>query len=156
MLKYIKKIDTFLARLEKTIILILFSGLVTLIIFNIVTRNLFNISYQKLLELLPSFVLWLALLGSTLALKNSNHIKLELLLRFFPDRVRHHANTFSCIFGMIIMGILFTVSVEFVNNEVEIFGPLGWSSIIFPLFFLLSFFRYGVMMLGNHVKSDTP
>ena len=88
-------------------------------------------------------------IGSTLALKYHRHIKLEILLRFCTERIRFIANIAASAFGMGVMGILAWASLEFVKNEVGIFGPWGWVSVIFPIFFSVSFFRYFVRIVGR-------
>ena len=80
--------------------------LILMIGFNILSRNLFNYASQQVLETLPVLVLWLALIGSTLALKKQRHIKIELLLRFCSRRIRYMAHIATGLFGMVVMGIL--------------------------------------------------
>jgi len=145
----INRIDDFLAVCEKAIVVLLFSVLVILIVFNIVSRNLFQVSFQKILEVAPAFVLWLALLGSSLALKSRRHIRLELLLRYCTSPLRYAAGILTGLFGMTVMGILFYASLGFVENEVAIFGPWGWMSLIFPLFFAISCFRYLTLVING-------
>jgi TRAP-type C4-dicarboxylate transport system permease small subunit len=139
---FIRKIDDFLEKTEKTLAVILFSGLALLVAFNILSRNIFNLSFEKIFETAPFFVLWLALIGSSLALKKRRHIKLDLLIRFCPAIARHYSNLAVSVFGMAVSGILFYSSLQFVSNEVQIFGNKGFLSVAFPLFFALSFFRY--------------
>jgi len=148
-MRTIRKINELLTVIEKILIILLFSALVLLITFNIISRNLFHVSFQKILEIAPTLVLWLALVGSTLALKNQRHIKLELLLRYFPERLRFTAGIVTCTFGITIMGILFFASLEFVKNEIEIFGRWGWCSVIFPFFFASSLFRYFALIFDE-------
>jgi len=146
---YINKFDEFLAVFEKSLVVALFSALILLITFNVISRNLFQVSFQKILETSPSLVLWLALLGSTLALRKQRHIKLEILLRFCSDKFKTFAVVTVSGFGMTVMGILFWVSIEFVGNEIVIFGKWGSVSIIFPMFFAISFFRYFIQLMNN-------
>ena len=141
-MRFIKQIDDFLERIEKVLAVFLFSGLALLITFNILSRNIFDYSFEKIFETAPVLVLWLALVGSSLALKKRRHIKLELLLRYCPAICRYYSNYAVSFFGMIVTGILFYSSLQFVSNEVQIFGNKGFFSVIFPLFFALSFFRY--------------
>ena len=148
-MKLIQKVDDGLAIVEKYLVVVLYAMLILMIGFNILARNLFNYAPQKALEMLPVLVLWLALIGSTLAIKQQRHIKIELLLRFCSRRIRCMAHIATCIFGMAVMGILLWVSLNFIKNEVDIFGPWGWASIIFPIFFLISFFRYGARIYYN-------
>ncbi|UCH23260.1 MAG: TRAP transporter small permease [Deltaproteobacteria bacterium] len=146
-MKLIQKVDDGLAAVEKSLAVVLYTALILLICFNILSRNLFNYSSQKILEMLPVLVLWLALIGATLALRRQRHIKIDLLLRFCNQRTRFWANLTTCLFGMAVMGILFWTALEFLRNEIDIFGHWGWFSIIFPLFFAISFFRYGVKII---------
>ena len=143
-MRLILKLNDALATVEKALVVFLFSTLIFLIVFNVITRNIFDLSFQKLLEITPGFVLWLTLFGTTLALKNRRHIKLELVLRHLGRRNRYLAQIMSSIFGMAVMGVLFAASFDFVKNEIDIFGHGGWTSVIFPVFFALSFFRYAV------------
>jgi len=139
---FIKQIDDFLEKIEKVLAVFLFSGLALLITFNILSRNIFDYSFEKIFETAPVLVLWLALVGSSLALKKRRHIKIELLLRYCPAIYRYYSNYAVSFFGMAVTGILFYSSLQFVSNEVQIFGNKGFFSVIFPLFFALSFFRY--------------
>ena len=146
---YINKFDEFLAVFEKSLVVAFLSALILLITFNVISRNLFQVSFQKILEISPSLVLWLALLGSSLALRNQRHIKLEILLRFCSDKFKTFAIIAVSAFGMTVMGILFWVSIEFVGNEIVIFGKWGLIAIIFPIFFAISFFRYFIQLMNN-------
>jgi len=140
-MRLLAKIDDTLEIIEQAIIIFLFSALVLMIITNIVARNLIGVSYQKILEISPGIVLWLALIGATLALKKQRHIKLEILLRYAGQRTRRLARLLGSLFGMVVMGFLFAASLTFVKNEMAIFGLQGGSAVVFPLFFILSFFR---------------
>lgn len=153
-MRLILKLNDALATAEKALVVFLFSTLIFLIVFNIITRNIFNISFQEILEITPGFVLWLTLFGTTLALKNGRHIKLELVLRHLGRRNRYLAQIMSGIFGMAVMGVLFVASFDFVKNEIEIFGHGGWTSVIFPVFFALSFFRYAVQTALSKSAGD--
>ena len=141
-MRFIKQIDDFLEKIEKVLAVFLFSGLALLITFNILSRNIFDYSFEKIFETAPVLVLWLALVGSSLALKKRRHIKMELLLRYCPAICRYYSSYAVSFFGMAVTGILFYSSLQFVSNEVQIFGNKGFFSVIFPLFFALSFFRY--------------
>ncbi|MGD2270171.1 MAG: TRAP transporter small permease subunit [Desulfobacterales bacterium] len=150
-MQLIQKLDDGLASAEKWLAVALYSALILLIGFSILSRNLLNYSSQQALELLPVLVLWLALIGSSLAIRKQRHIKIELLLRFCSPRVRFWAHVATCLFGMAVMGILFWASLDFTKNEIDIFGPWGWVALAFPLFFLISFFRFGTKIINHHL-----
>jgi len=144
----LKKVDTWLAAIEKAIAVTLFFALVASIAVNIVARNLFQVSFQYLLEMGPALVLWLALIGSTLALRENRHIRIELVLRFCPPRLAALAGRVCGLFGMVIMAVLGYGSLEFVTNEVAIFGARGWLAVVFPVFFTIAFFRFFTQVLA--------
>lgn len=153
-MQWLTKFDETLASAEKALLVFLFSCLAVLLFFNIVTRNLFSYSFQLIQEAAPGIVLWLALIGSTLALKQQRHIKLEIFLRYLGRRSRRSARFLSGMAGLAVMSVLFVASIEFVKNEVQIFGIGGWVSVVFPVFFLLASFRYALQMASAAATAD--
>ena len=91
--------------LKESLAVLLFSGLILLTLFNIIARNIFGVSFSAILEISPAFVLWLALVGSSLCVKDKRHIKLEIFLRLASPKWRRIANILSSVFGMAVMGI---------------------------------------------------
>lgn len=151
----VKKIDDFLEKIERYLVVLLFFLLVFFISLNIISRNIIDHSFEEIYEYTPALVLWFALAGSSLALKKRRHIKLEFMLKFYPDKYRYYANFLVSVFGMGVMGILFYSSIGFFENEVHIFGRKGFFSVIFPLFFIISFFRYFTWMLYDIPKKNS-
>jgi C4-dicarboxylate transporter, DctQ subunit len=142
MMNIIKRVDDALALFEKGVIVICFSLLVFFIVFNILSRNIFHLPSHQIFEAGPNLVLWLAMLGASLALKQQRHIRLELMLRYCSNRMQLRAAVAVNLFGALVMGILLVASFEFVNNEIAMFGSWGRLSIIFPFFFSVAVFRY--------------
>lgn len=147
MLSWFAKIDDGLERLERALAVGLFGLLIVLIVINIFTRNVLHWASHTLLELSPTVVLWLALVGATLALKHQRHIKIELLLRFMPPAARRMAVGLNCLFAMGVTGVLAWAGVTFVYNEVLLLGAKGWFAVCFPVFFATSFFRFSLGFL---------
>ncbi len=141
-LRLLSHLDNVLARCEQAVACLLFFGLTAITFGTIVARNLFGASSQQLLELAPAGVLWIALVGASLALRQGRHIRLELFLRFVPERVRSWAQIAVGLFGAAVMGVLLAASFGFVQNEVAIFGVRGWIAVVFPFFFAVATFRY--------------
>ena len=152
-MKILVRIDAALAAVERFSVAVLFTGLVLMTFGNIVLRNLFGISSQTMLEMAPAGVLWIALVGASLALRQGRHIRLEIVLRFVSGPVRTAARIATALFGAVVMGILFLASFSFVENEVAIFGSRGWIGVIFPFFFAVSSFRY---LLGALTGASQP
>ncbi len=158
MLRWIAKIDEGLEKLERFLAVGLFSLLIGMICVNIISRNVFHWTSHYLIERSPTVVLWLALVGATLSLKYHRHIKIELLLRFFPSFGRRLAKALTSLFAMGVCAILTYAAVPFVLNEIVLFGAQGWPAICFPLFFSVAFFRFSVRFLSSlkTAEEDRP
>jgi TRAP-type C4-dicarboxylate transport system permease small subunit len=148
-IKIINRLDNALALIEKCVVVLCFSLLVFSVFFNILSRNLFHLPSHKIFEAGPNLVVWLALLGASLGLKQQRHIRLELVLRYCSDRIRRWAGVVVSLFGASIMGILLVTSFEFVRNEIAMFGDWGRLSVIFPIFFSVAGFRYLTGLLSR-------
>lgn len=155
MIKIVQRFDDALALIEKWIIVICFSCLIFCIVFNILSRNIFHLPSHKIFEAGPNLVLWLALLGASLALKQQRHVRLELVLRYLSNSSRMWAAVMVNLFGALVMGILLVTSVAFVKNEIAMFGTWGRLSIIFPIFFSLAAFRYLTGLLYRFASGHT-
>ncbi len=155
MIKAIIRVDDALALFEKSLIVLCFSLLVFFIFFNILSRNFFHLPSHKIFEAGPNLVLWIALLGASLALKRQRHIRLELILRYCSGRIRLWAAVVVNLFGALVMGILLVTSFQFVGNEITMFGNWGRLSIIFPFFFCLAAFRYLAALLYRFASPPT-
>lgn len=155
MLKWIAKIDDRLEKVERALAIGLLSLLISLICINIITRNIFHWTSHAFLELSPTVVLWLSLVGATLALKYQRHIKIELLLRFMPITGQKLATGLTRLFAMGICALLAWASVTFVYNEVILLGIKGWLAACFPLFFITAFFRFSLDFLRLWASAES-
>ena len=154
----IAKLDRALEKIERGVAVGLYALLIGLICTNILTRNILHWTSHALLELSPTVVLWLSLVGATLALKYQRHIKIELLLRYLPLAWQRLANTLTRLFAMGICALLAWASVTFVYNEIILMGPSGWLAVCFPLFFSVALFRFGLDLIRQWgtTERDVP
>jgi TRAP-type C4-dicarboxylate transport system permease small subunit len=155
-MRLLLKIDDVLERVETFLAVVLFAALALSMLVTITARNLLGLSFQKLLELTPVMVLWLALVGSTLALKHQRHIKLELLLRHCSPALRRQAARLRSGFGLALSLLLGWAALTFVRSEIAIFGPWGWLAAALPLFFAQVAFRCLLTLLHPEVTGETP
>jgi TRAP-type C4-dicarboxylate transport system permease small subunit len=155
-MRFIQNIDNWLETIEKILVVVIFSALILAILVNVAARNLFQISLDKLFEIAPTLVVWLALLGASLAMKQGRHIKLEAVLRFCPKAMRRLAEAATSLFGLAVSVILALAAFEFLAGERAIFGAWGWVSIIFPAFFALTGFRFFSRLISSlkHPTND--
>jgi TRAP-type C4-dicarboxylate transport system permease small subunit len=147
-MKLISRLDRFLAACECLLAVGLFIVLMGVLALNILLRNLAGTSLPGTIEIAATLVLWLALVGGSLALRDRRHIKIEFLCRLLPATGRRWAERAVALFGFAVMGALLVTAVFFIRNEIAIFGRSGWGAVIFPLFFALATFRFSLQLMG--------
>lgn len=151
----IYRIDRFLALCECLAVVALSTALVLVLTLNILLRNLAHSSLPHTFEIAATLVLWLALVGGSLALRDGSHIKIEFLLRFLPETWRRWTGLAVSLFGLVVMGVLLVTALFFTHNEIAIFGRSGWTTVVFPLFFALGSFRFA-LQLGGSLSPGRP
>ncbi len=72
-----------LHRAEDALLVLLLSTMIVLASTQILLRNLFDSGFVWIDPLLRVLVLWLGLIGATVATRNNRHIRIDLLTRFF-------------------------------------------------------------------------
>lgn len=150
-----RQLDRLLEKLEKGFLVLLFSALIVLMSLNIVQRNIFGQSSQHILEFLPTLVMWISLIGASLALRQGKHIRMELLVRFLPPRVQHFLHRCVGLFGALVMLLGLYLSLDFMAGEMKIFGARGYLSSIIPGFFAVASFRYLLMIFYPSLETET-
>ncbi|MEJ2640666.1 MAG: TRAP transporter small permease [Desulfosarcinaceae bacterium] len=151
-MKLISRLDRILAACECLLTVGLFIVLMGVLTLNILLRNLIGTSLPGTFEIAAALVLWLALVGGSLALRDRRHIKIEFLRRLLPASGRRWADRAVSLFGVVVMGVMFVTAVSFTLNEIAIFGRSGWLAVIFPLFFALAVFRFGLQLLAAFAR----
>ena len=154
MQKLILQFDTWLECAERWLAVSLYLLLMGMIGLTIVGRHVWHIASHRLLELAPTVVLWLALVGATLALKRRRHIKIELMVRFLPPHGRRIVEIVTTLFAMGICSVLTYASIPFLLNETVLFGVWGWLAICFPAFFLVAFIRFGLHLVMQQRRDE--
>lgn len=147
--KWMQLLDGWLENTERALAVGLYLLLLGMICLNVVARNIFHFSFHRLLELAPTVVLWLAMVGATLALKRGRHIKIELLLRLMPRTAKDLAEILVSLFSMTVCAVLAWAAVPFVLNEAVLFGNWGWLALCFPIFFGIACLRFGLVLIQS-------
>ena len=72
---------------EDALLVLLLSAMIVLAATQIMLRNFFDSGFVWIDPLLRVLVLWLGLIGATVATRNNRHIRIDLLSRFFSRNV---------------------------------------------------------------------
>ena len=141
--------------IENGLLITLLALMVSLAGTQILLRNLFDMSILDVDQLLRLLVLWVALLGAVAASREGKHIRVDVLSRWLPGRVRAGTQALTDIFTIAVCLVLAWQAVRFIRAEsgVTAFGVLpGWAAeLILPAAFALIALRYS-LLLTHHVR----
>jgi len=148
------RLDHRLAQIERFFAVTLYGLLAVAVVGTIITRDVFGVTFSTLLESAPVLVLWLTLVGASLALAEHRHIRLEAVVRYCPSLMRRWAFRLTSLFGAGICTLLGIAGINFVGSEMAIFGAKGILATVFPAFFFLAAFRFIVRAVGTVVPQS--
>lgn len=132
------------AQLEDGLLIFLLGAMILLAGGQIILRNFFDTGIDWAPPLLRLLVLWLALLGGMAATRADNHIAIDLISRFLPERLKRIADATTRLFTAVVCGIITWYAAQFVWMEyqdqmilfakvpawaAEIIIPIGFASI---------------------------
>ena len=129
---------------EDALLILMLATMILLAGGQIILRNFFDTGIDWAPPLLRLLVLWLALLGGMAATRANNHIAIDLISRFLPERLKRIADAVTRLFTAVVCGIIAWYAAEFVWMEYqdqmilfadvpawagEIIIPIGFASI---------------------------
>jgi TRAP-type C4-dicarboxylate transport system permease small subunit len=138
-----------------TFIAVLLGGMVLLAATQIVMRNVFSYSLFWGDDLLQLALLWLVMAGAVAAARHGEHIRINVLERFFPRQARPWLEAVLHGFTAIICGVLTLHSTRFVLDSAR-FGdtllgdvPAWLGQIVMPVGFGLLALQYAGRVLQD-------
>jgi len=143
--------------IENGLLISLLALMVSLAGAQILFRNLLDMSILGVDQLLRLLVLWVALLGAVAASREGKHIRMDVLSRWLPERVRAATQVLTDLFTIGVCLVLAWQAVRFIRAEagVNAFGMLpGWvAELILPAAFALIALRYS-LLLAHHLRQS--
>lgn len=154
MIEMIKILKIF-EKIEEYCLISLFSCLLLIAFLQIVLRNLFatGISYAD--PLLRHLVLWIGLLGATLATKQDKHIHIDILPRLLPERKKAFLQIAINLFSTIICIFLTYAAIKFIKYEYQAATtlflqiPIWILEVILPITFAIMAIRFFAKTIRN-------
>ena len=140
-----------LHRVEDALLVVLLSATILLASTQILLRNLFDSGLVWADPLLRVMVLWLGLIGATVATRNNKHIQIDVLSRFFKPRLLSlieaivaQISAWTCI---VIAGYgLRWIQLDYADGLGSFIGVPAWMlEVIVPLAFGLIGLRYLIL-----------
>ena len=111
----VKPIEVISAALNALIVTLLFSG--------VVARYVFSQPISWIDEVTSISFIWVAMLGSVLAVDRSEHLRLNVFVEMLPDRLQSFVKTFALLVMATFLLFLLQPSAEYVKAEWMIRTP---------------------------------
>jgi TRAP-type C4-dicarboxylate transport system permease small subunit len=142
------RIDSALALLENSLIILTLGLMVILAFLQVLLRNFFETGLLWGDIFLRHLVLWVGFAGASLATRQEKHINIDILTRVIPARLIPQVKIVIDIIAAVICFVLARASYIFLTFEIEagttLFEdiPSWYFQIILPLGFAMMGFRY--------------
>jgi TRAP-type C4-dicarboxylate transport system permease small subunit len=154
-LNALRKLGSRYEALEETLLVCLVFGMVGLGTLQILFRNVLSVGLVWTDPLLRHLVLWVALLGASVATRENRHIVIEIL----PDRlspiVRSQIKGMLQLFSALVCLFLVYPAVRFILNDYQagkhlaLGIPLWVSQTVMPVMWLVLGIRFILQGVGN-------
>ena len=141
-----------LERIEAGALVTLLATMILLAVVQIILRNFFDTGILWGDGFLRVLVLWLTLLGAMVAARSNDHIRVDVLLRYMPERWGDVSARIAALFTSSICLFMAYASFRFVQFEYEdgliAFGsvPAWVCEVIIPVAMAVMGVRYAVFV----------
>jgi len=148
MLSILRKTGVYYERLEEALLVCMVFGMVLLGALQIFFRNVISIGMVWVDPLMRHLVLWIALLGASIATREDRHITIEILPARLSQAARSRIRGGLQLFSSLVCLVLVYPAIRFVLDDYDpgeylAFGiPLWVSQIIMPAGWLVLGIRF--------------
>jgi TRAP-type C4-dicarboxylate transport system permease small subunit len=104
---------------ESGLLVLLLSSMILLAAYQVIARNFFDTGILWGDSLVRVLVLWVTFIGATIASRNDEHIRIDLLTRFTGERSSLWLDRFRSLFTAFIAGVFAWFSFDFVRLDYE-------------------------------------
>ncbi|MFQ5693708.1 MAG: TRAP transporter small permease [Nitrospinota bacterium] len=156
-MKALRAVDRWLARVEGFALVTLLAAMVGFAFLQVLLRNVFHAGVEGADILLRHGVLWLTLLGASLATREARHIRIDIFPRLIPPRYRALVEGGTSLAAFAVSAVLTAAAWTLVAGEREagttlVLGLPTWiAQAILPVGFLFITFRLGVRAVERFV-----
>jgi TRAP-type C4-dicarboxylate transport system permease small subunit len=157
-LHFLKRAQMALHRLEDTILVGLLLLMIGMAVTQIFLRNLFETGIVWSDVMVRILVLWVGLIGAMVASRQDNHISIDILDRYMPERAKVYTSFVIKLFTAWICAIVAYYSLLFVKMEFADGGiafaqvPTWLCEAIIPFAFTVIALRYFLLSFMNLKK----
>ena len=92
-------------------------GIIALLLAGVISRYVFSLPIVWIDEVASMSFLWLAMLGSAMAVDRSEHLRLTLFVGMLPEKVHALANTLALLLMALFLGVMLRPAYEYAIEE---------------------------------------
>ncbi len=92
-------------------------GIIALLLAGVVSRYVFSLPIVWIDEVASISFLWLAMLGSAMAVDRSEHLRLTLFVGMLPEKLHGLANTLALLLMALFLGVMLRPAYEYAIEE---------------------------------------
>lgn len=121
-------------------------ALVGFLAVSVIMRYLFHRPFDFGEQITGYLLVFIVFLGLAYSLKTGAHIRTDVLTRYAPDRLRHHLEIATCIFGL-AFAFIFTVAGWQLVIKNYIHGTIDFGSLMTPIWIPMTLVGFGATLL---------
>jgi tripartite ATP-independent transporter DctM subunit len=137
------RVGSLLMRPIEAVAAVLLVVIVSLLLVGVTTRYVFSRPIVWIDEVASFSFLWLAMLGSAIAIDRNEHLRLTLFLGMIPERLRGFVNTLALLTVATFLIVMMQPSVEYVMEEWFVHTP----ALDIPNSFRVSAIAFGIFLM---------
>ncbi len=148
-MKFFKKIESYILKIEYISVVILLLMMCFLAFIQVISRNFFSFSFIWADVAVRMGVLWVAILGASIATSEKGHIHIDLFSRILPEPYDEYLDVSLCLIAAAACFFFFLAAVKFVSVEkgvgsvIDVLHTPEWIfTLIFPIGFILMSFKF--------------
>jgi TRAP-type C4-dicarboxylate transport system permease small subunit len=141
--KYLLALGNILARIEGVILAMNLLTMLLVAAFQVAMRNFFDLGFIWADILVRILVLWVGLMGASLATHQSRHLSIDVVTKFMPKRAAQLLKLLVRIFALVVCILLAQASWDYIimqqeSGEASLFGmPIWITEVVIPVAFIL-------------------
>jgi tripartite ATP-independent transporter DctM subunit len=137
------RIGAFLIKPIEVVAAFLLSVIIVLLLAGVTSRYVFSLPVVWIDEVASISFLWLAMLGSAIAIDRNEHLRLTLFIGMFPERVRAFIQTFALLVVATFLLVMLQPAIEYVMEEWFVTSP----ALNIPNSFRVSAIAFGIFAM---------
>jgi len=140
----IERLVSGLKVIESGVLVVLLSAMILIAAYQVVARNFLDSGILWGDSLVRVLVLWVTFVGATIASRNDDHIRIDLLTRFVGERSDKWMSRFRSAFTAFVAGVFAWYSLEFVILDYQD-GIIAFASV--PAWICEAIMPFGALVI---------